>query len=109
MIDAHVPMQQARKKLSLWDIVLFLESEIGDIDVWAAVYRSDGKALPTGMAERRFKLECTKANIELVQRHQPEIVEMVRRKRTIPATAAPAQSPTQTGDWETEAEPAPID
>jgi hypothetical protein len=85
-------------KLSLWDQLLFLDSEIGGVDVWEDVYRSEGKSLPAGMARRRFCLERVRATIELFLAHRDEFVAVIKKHRRVPQRDAKASPPAAVED-----------
>ena len=86
--------EPADNRLSLWDQLVFLDGEIGGVDVWEGVYRAEGKPLPTGMARRRFSLDRVRATIELFLAHRDEFVAVIRKgRRASPGNAKAKPAP----------------
>ena len=68
-------------KITLLDQLIFVETEIEDLNIWQAVYHSEGSELPAGMAYRRRMCQQLARTLELVKLHEREIVGLVKSKR----------------------------
>lgn len=85
--DAAPPQDPAPKpaakedKIDLLDMIIHIEDEIGDVDTWERVLRSEGKGLYPRMARRRAILRRVAATLELVKLHESEFRALVIKAR----------------------------
>lgn len=70
------------EKATLLDQLIFVETEVEDINTWETVYRMEGSELPSGMAYRRRLCQQIGKTLELVKMHEREIVALVKAKRS---------------------------
>lgn len=82
------------EKVGLLDMILFLEAEADDIDIWERVLRSEGEKLYTKMARRRAVLRRVIATLELVKMHESAFIDLVKSERRALAAAAEAKKRT---------------
>lgn len=82
------------EKISLLEMILFLETEADDIDIWERVLRSEGEKLYTKMARRRAVLRRVIATLELVKMHESAFIDLVKSERRALAAAAEAKKRT---------------
>ena len=68
-------------KVTLLDQLIFVETEVEDIEIWKAVYHSEGSELPAGMAYRLRMCQQLSKTLELLKLHEREIVAIVKAKR----------------------------
>ncbi len=68
------------KKAPLLDLILFVEAEIEDIDIWETVLKREGKKLYERMAWRRELLKRVASALELMKTHEKDFGNLVRTK-----------------------------
>lgn len=87
MSEAAAPVAPAndqpapKKKFGLWEMLVYLDSEIGRIDIWERVLNSEGEPLYPAMAGHRRALTGIRATIELVMAHEKDFVALVKSKK----------------------------
>ena len=77
----------AKPKVSLGDMILYLESEIFAVDAWRAVYEKENKPLPSGLARRQLVSQAIIKILDLVKAHENEFVAIIKKNRSIPEVA----------------------
>jgi len=88
----------ADRKVSLLEMILYCEREWEGCDVWAEVYKKEGKELPSGFAYRRLVNHSIHRTLELVKAHEREFVALVTAARKkAKATPLPARAQADAG------------
>lgn len=81
-------------KIGLLEMILHIEDEIGDIDIWERVLNSEGEPVYPTMAARRVILRKIVATLELVKMYEEPIKGLVfaEQKRQRAAVAGMPKS-----------------
>lgn len=80
------------QKISLLDMIVYVEDEIGDVDIWERVLHSEGEPLYSGMERRRAIMRRVLATLELVKMHEAEFRALVIKARRAAAAVATQRS-----------------
>ena len=75
-------------KVTLLDQLIFVETEVEDLETWKTVYQSEGSELPAGMAYRLRMCQQLSKTLELIKLHEREIVAIVKANRSNGRAAA---------------------
>lgn len=67
--------------ITLLEMIVERENEIGRIDTWERVLKAEGKELSRGMEYLRWVARRQMETLELVRKHQTEFVAMVQARR----------------------------
>jgi hypothetical protein len=89
---------EQQQKRTLWQQLVFLDTEITDIDVWESVYQKEGKPLPSGTAERRIMLRSLRSLVEVVYANEDAVRTLLRGKTRLPIAPPPPQAPPPAAD-----------
>lgn len=73
--------EQPSSKVSLWQMILFVEQEIERCNTWERVLHSEGEALDPSIAARRTYFKKINQTLRLLEQHEQTFVQMVTASR----------------------------
>lgn len=78
---ADEPAKAPARKIGLIDMVVYVEQQAQDVDIWEDVLRREGKPLYEGMVQKRVMFRKIAVTLELLMAHEKEFVAMVHERR----------------------------